>query len=173
MTKHLFLFITLLLLKQSSYGQIEPMIKWYSEKQVQNKFHRLAKANKNDEGGYKLSDYKNGDTLILKVEGYENIIMKFTFGLDRGYCNYQSIEFSCDSCSLKHTEETLDLKYCGWKKLGADKYLSKYAVQTEMEIKTNDFLCRKIIYRYVDKPKKEYKTEYDSLKNSRDSAVIN
>jgi hypothetical protein len=162
MIKGLLFFLTILQASLSACAQNQPMIKFYTEKKVLNAFYKLEKSGSKD--NYTLSDFKNGDTLNLKVDGYENIILKFTFKLEGGYCDYQSLEFSCDSCTQKHQEEIFNLKYCGWKKLSEDKYLSKYQVQTEMQITKTDNMCSKIIYRYVDKPKKIYKTEYNALK---------
>ena len=163
MNKFLLIFSWLFILSSEGFSQREPMIKNYNEQQVLKAFYKTAKADGNKEKGYKLSDYKIGDTLILKIDGYENIVIKMTFGLKSGYCDYQSLEFSCDSCTLQHSEDILNLKYCAWRKISENKYLSKFPVQTEMQIVKSNNLCRRIIYKYVDKPKEEYKMEYNSL----------
>ncbi len=161
--KHWILTFLGIITVSCSFGQNTPMIKFYTEKEVLKEFYKNSQLKSNIALNYKVSDFKNGDTLILKIEGQESITVKLTFKLELGYCDFQTVEFCCDSCAIKQANEILNLKYCGWKKLSEDKYLSKYHIQTELEISKIDNLIKTLTYRYVDKPRKVFKNEYKSL----------
>src|SRR4051794_34591182 len=101
--------------------------------------------------------------LNLKIGGYETILITLTFEFESGYCNYQSTGFSCDSCSVDHADEALNSNKYKGRKAGADRYLSKPSMHTEMKIQMVGTLCRKIVYSYISMPKEQYKLEYNSL----------
>jgi hypothetical protein len=163
MSRKLIPVFLILFLPLYSLGQLKPMIYYYKEKSVIRTFQKNTQSKDNAQLDYKPSVAKIGDTLFLKVEGFETIAIKFTFNLENGFCNYQSVMLSCDSCSINHVQEVLNDKYYHWKKVNENKFLSNYATHTEMEIVRENELCREIIYRFVDKPKKEYKSVYDAL----------
>jgi hypothetical protein len=147
----------------NAVGQLTPLIKNHTEKEVLKSFQQKGNLRQNIENNYKLSESKNGDTLILKINGKEIIVISLTFNLTDGYCDFQRIDFSCDSCTIDHLNEILTSRKIGWKKISTDIYLSKWKLQTKMEILRTSNICSTIIYRYFNKVKSEYKREYREL----------
>ncbi len=160
----LFLFVFFF----NAVGQLTPLIKNHTEKEVLKSFQQKGELRRNIENNYKLSESKNGDTLILKITGKENIVISLTFHLADRYCDYQRIDFSCDSCTIDHLNEILNSKKIGWKKVSSDTYLSKWKLQTKMEILRTGNICSTIIFRYFDKTKSEYKKEYRTLSSLKE-----
>jgi hypothetical protein len=152
----------------TAIAQIQPQIKISKEKDVIKRFNKISHQKKTLKKNYKVSSSKNGDTLVLNVmvKETQSITMKFTFNLNNGYCDYQSIEYTCDSCIIDYLDHILKLKYCRWKKINKNTYRSSYFMQTEMEVQKYEILDKKIIYRYVDYPKGLYKITYKKLKNA-------
>ena len=158
-------FALLLVCLPSALSQDFPKIKFYKENEIKKMVYQLGQKKSNVKNQYKISDWKKEDTLIIKIEGPETILFKYTFHIEDIYCDYQTVEYSCDECSEKHIAEILSAKFCGWKKTNQNKFMSNYSTQTEMEIQSKDSSCKMIIYKYIDLPKKEYKRIYHSIKN--------
>ena len=165
--KFYFKTITLALFLLTFYvkviGQLTPMVKNYNENEVLKTFINNGKNKRNIANGYRITHSKEEDTLILKIDGKETISIKFTFKLDKGYCDYQRIDFSCDSCIINHMNEIINSKKYKWRKSNTDKYISKLKYQTELEIIRLNNICKRVIYRYVDKTKRDYEFNYTKL----------
>ena len=154
------IFVCLFFLVNHSYGQVFPSIKTKNEKDVIEEFSKIGQSRTNKLNGYKQTITKNGDTLLLNVIGKENFLIKLTFNLKNGFCNYQRIDFSCDTCTVLHLTEIMNSKRFKWKEVEPNKYISKWKFQTAMEVIKIDNLCSSIIYTFVDKDKKEYQFDY-------------
>lgn len=71
--------------------------------------------------------------------------------------------FDCSPCSNKHLNDMLN-SY-GFRKNAEGKYLSKYIWKTELEVLHNaeSKECLTLVFRYVDKSKKDYKVIFNAL----------
>lgn len=125
-----------------------------------------------DKSNVSTSLREEADTLIYNIHdslnGYE---VKFTFNIkqeysDNVYCDYQVFNFDCTPCSQKILKTFI--KMHGFRKLSENKYLSNYSLKSEMRViyKNGSNGCISLEFRYVDKPKKEYKALYNSLPKS-------
>ena len=123
--------------------------------------------------GFKCSLYEslNGDTIIYynknNIEGYKvKYILNLppTEGTEDKLCGFQEFTFDCSPCSNQHLKAVLS-SY-GFRKVSENKYLSDYSWKTELEVLQNpeNKECLRLIFYYVNKPKKEYKEFYKSLK---------
>jgi hypothetical protein len=122
---------------------------------------------KNPEDSIIYTDTK--DTLFFKeISKLQTITIKLTFKywdtyLEDYYCDYQEIRFTCGDCS---NEQLKDMIRIGKKKKISDsKYVTRDICQTEIEV-IKDLPgeeCLIMRFRYIDKPRKEYKEWYKSL----------
>jgi len=110
-----------------------------------------------------ITSSKSGDTLVLDVRGKDNVLIKYTFKLKSGRCDYQSVSYDCVPCAEKHLKRILKQAYLGWRKLSDNKYLSNYFYQTEMEVIKNEDNTIRLVYQYVNKSNEAYKLLYKSL----------
>jgi hypothetical protein len=110
-----------------------------------------------------ITSSKSGDTLVLEGKGKDNVILKYTFKLKNGRCDFQSVDYECAHCAEKNVKRILNQGYLGWRKLGENKYLSNYFYQTELELIKNEDGTIRLIYQFVNKTKKEYKLWYKTL----------
>ena len=110
-----------------------------------------------------LTSSKSGDTLILVAKGKDDVVLKYTFKLKNGRCDFQTVDYRCVSCAEKNVKGILKQGYLGWRKLGANKYLSNYFYQTELELIKNEDGTIRLVYQFVNKSKKEYKLWHKTL----------
>lgn len=117
-----------------------------------------------------LHESLNGDTVVYStknhVEGYRvRYIMNLppTKGTEEKLCGFQEFTFDCSTCSAQHLKDVTN-SY-GFKKVTENKYLSSYFWKTELEVIKNPESqeCLILVFRYVDKSKRDYKEFYHSL----------
>jgi hypothetical protein len=165
MKKRIRILILLLVFATSAHSQIVGLyIKYYDLKSATKDLNRDIKKKEVKSGSV---NYVN-DTLITQAENNkENIILKLTFKKYEYFdqCEYQYMSFKCSECAITHLDEFLKDKSYEFKKISENKYVSKYNQQTELEVKQTpgEQICLTLIFKFIDKPKKEYKTWYNSL----------
>jgi hypothetical protein len=145
----------------NSFSQDLPQIK---HKIIENVVEEINIFNRNNrKNDAILTSSKSGDTLVLEAKGKDNVILKYTFKLKNGRCDFQSVDYECSHCAEKNVMRILNQAYLGWRKLGENKYLSNYFYQTELELIKNEDGTIRLVYQFVNKTKKEYKLWYKTL----------
>ena len=112
-----------------------------------------------------------GDTLVMFFKrNNQSGFIKLNFLISNDefaykYCIRQEVILDCSVCSRNFLEALLQSKAYGWKKTANNTYVSNYLAQSQLSVTYNDKekYCMTLIYTYIDKPKKEYKTWYKSL----------
>lgn len=168
------LFISLLFFSVTVLSQNTPYLSTFgycSKDIVIEEITKKIKKCKKENLEASYNESKNGDTLIFYCKNTdEQITVKYTFDLPpldgykkKEYCGFQEYTFDCSSCAKRHMKEILNT--CKFKKVSENKYLSEYTWRTELEIIRNSENKESIkyLFKFVNKPKEEYKALYNSL----------
>jgi hypothetical protein len=151
-------------------GQSLPGIATYgavTKSDVRKEINKAIKKSLKTTGEAFLREAPNGDTLVYhNKNNAESFTVTYTFNLppveggEETYCDKQEFVFDCALCFDVHLKDILSS--CGFRKLSETTYLSRYAWKTELEVirKETSFL---LMFRYVDKPAREYKARYKAL----------
>ena len=155
------ILVFLAILTTNLFSQDLPQIK---HKIIENVVEDINIFNRNNrKNNVIITSSKSGDTLVLVAKGKDDVLLKYTFTLKNGRCDFQTVDYRCISCAEKNVKGILKQGYLGWRKLGENKYLSNYFYQTELELIKNEDGTIRLVYQFVNKTKKEYKLWYKTL----------
>lgn len=144
---------------------VEVFIGYYNKKECKKKLKRTLHIN--DTCFYKST----GDALILSFkDSVQTRLIKLNFGqtedqLPVDYCTSQEMQSDCNECAMKYLNKILHTKSYGWRKTEENKYVAAYNfhVQLEVTIQDKEHYGVNLLFTYIDKPSKEFKTWYYTL----------
>jgi hypothetical protein len=160
------IIIILLLTCLKTFGQdIDLYIKFYDRKDAQKKFRKelhlndstISKNTSDTLTAFFKTNVQSGFIKLNFLKSNDEFAFK--------YCIRQEVILDCSECSTKYLNGLLHSKGYGWKKVADNKYATNYSLQTQLNVIYHDKekYCMTLIFTYIDKPKKEYKTWYQSL----------